>query len=137
MNLKKIVNFVRNIENEKPVWMKITVGPTVGKAIGLKSKGSSFYLVADERIPYENIFNIPNDIKEDLRKKKPDFRGVYCSATFGHIPDILSDLQTYCDMTGQPGLTFLNGEEYNLQPQSNNAQLQKEIAKQFRNDRGM
>ncbi|MDY6407574.1 MAG: hypothetical protein SPL08_02565 [Pseudomonadota bacterium] len=129
MDIRKLMNPTRNVETKEPVWMRITVGPTMGKAMGLKSKASSFYLVADERIPYEDTSGIPDYVKENLREKKPDFRGVYCSPDVGSlIPDILADLQKYCDVTGQPGLTFIGGKEYNLQPQSSNAQLQKKMA---------
>ena len=117
--------------------MNITVGPTMGKAMGLKTEGSDFYLVADEMIPYEDVSNIPDDTKKKLCKKKPAFRGVYCSPGYcDSIPDILADLQKYCDVTGQPGLTFFYEKEYNLQPQSSN--IQSQIAtKQLLGDRGM
>ena len=103
-------------KQQLPNWKNITVEPTIAHGLGFKTESSNFYVISDKKKGI-NEESTPESIKKRLHRKKPLFRGVYCEAGIENVKDILSDLQKYCELTGMPGLVFLNGKEYNTQPQ--------------------
>ena len=106
-------------KKELPNWTNITVNPIIAQALGFKSKASTFYLISDKESKIDLSFTTQvadNSVKEAFHKKRPLFRGIYCSAGMESTADIQADLQKYCDLTGQVGLVVLNGLECKLQP---------------------